>query len=185
MMNKERKLILIVGAVVLLVGALYRFAPSMGGWLPDDASIEIKRQQIAKFQNKIASEKRLQRERVALSRQLERAERLFLDGTTPALAAVHIQNIINEIANNNDLKIDSLTVQKATPLEDEGIEGIIEVPVQVRTRGTIRQLANLLSKLESGPQLLTVTELQIRRMLRGGDEMLNVYLTVAGYMKEQ
>jgi len=181
-MPKERRIILIVGALLLTLGAVYRFAPSLEGLFSDSGESAIKIETIHKYQKKIRESGRLQQQIIDLTRSLQRAERVLLEGTTTALGAVDIQNTINKIAFENELTIDTLTVKKAKDLED--IEGFVEVPVDVRVKVSIRQLFNLLQKLETAPQLLSITRMQIRRLARDGNDLLYTDLTISGYMKK-
>jgi hypothetical protein len=180
-LTKERKVILIIGGLLLLAGAIYRFSPAIGAIFGDDASMAIKLQRIAKYRKRIAATREIQDRIVSLTRALGRSEQLFLDGSTPALAAVHIQNIINEIAHENALAIDSLTVNKPKPID--GMDGYLEIPVQVRIKPTIRQLHDLLLKLETAPQLLSINAMQLRHMPRGESDVILADLTITGYMK--
>lgn len=181
-MQKKRKIILVSGALLLVLGAVYRFSPSMDELFTDGSERAIKIETIRKFQKKIREGSRLQQKIIDLTRSLERAERFLLEGSTTALGAVHIQNVINKIAYENELTIDSLTVKKAKVLDE--VDDFVEVPVEVKVKATIRQLLNLLQKLESAPQLLAITGMQIRRITRGGEDLLYADLTVSGYMKK-
>ena len=142
----------------------------------------MKLQQILKYQKRIKTEPQLQAKLNTLTRYEERSERILIDGSTPALAAAHVQNMINEIAYQNELTIDSLSVRKTKDLED--IKGFMEVPIQVRLKCSITQLYNLLYKLESAPNLLSIKEMQIRRLQQVKGDLLYVQLTICGYMNK-
>ena len=71
--------------------------------------------------------------------------------------------------------------------KESPVEGYIMVPVQVAIKLNVRQLMDLLYGIESAPQLLSVTDLNIHSSIKGdaGTGELSVGLTVAGYMKNK
>ena len=180
-LTKERKYILIAGAALLLMGAIYRLYPVLNDMLPSNSEIAVKANRVAKYQQKIAGRDALQKRVVALTQRFERAQRLLLDGATPSLAAVDIQNLINEIVNANKLEIESLQVLR---VQDSAVSEFRSVPVQVNLTLNIRQLLDLVYKIESAPQLLAITDLTIRSQSTGQQGKLQVRMTVAGYMKK-
>ena len=102
-MSKERKYLLMGGGVLLLLGVLYRFFPVIQDLKPAGSEIIFKKQQIAKYRQKIQKRKNLESRRIALNRNLGRAESGLLAGETPALAAVDIQNILSDITRKIDI----------------------------------------------------------------------------------
>lgn len=179
-LTRERKIILVIGVILLLFGAVYRFGPSFGDLLPSGEEVSVKARRLAKYRQKVAEREQLHQQVVDLTRRLERARGELLSGATPALAAVEIQNIINEIVFADQIEIVSLSTLK--PAESD-IAGYLEVPVQVNLKLTIRQLLDLLYKLESAPQLLAVSMLNVRKTAVSGPGQLQALLTVTGYMK--
>ena len=96
-LSKKSRYILLAGALLLLMGSLYRFYPYFSDLWPDDSQLDAKIKRVAKYQKMVQERDRLQQRLVEMTRHLERAERICLEGSTPALAAVEIQNIINQI----------------------------------------------------------------------------------------
>lgn len=181
-MPRERKAILICGTVLLLLGAIYRFYPLMEALFADSSEKLMKLERIEKYRQRLTHSKQDQQRIVELNRELGSGKSLLLEGSTTAIGAVHIQNVINEIAYENELTIDSQTVKKAKAVED--IEGFVEVPVALRLKASLRQMFNLLKKLESAPQLLSITEIEIRRSIQQqDDDLLAVNMTICGYME--
>lgn len=176
---KEHRTLFVAGMLALFVGAVYRFYPAVGQMFPQQDETELKLKRIVKYQQKVHARDTLQTRQVALTRRLDHAERALLDAGTPALAAVDIQNIINEIIYANNLYVGSIRVLKA---KDAQVEGYLAVPVQVILKLTVSQMRDLLYRIESADQLLAVTALSLRRLKAQEPDMLNATLTVEGYM---
>ena len=117
----------------------------------------------------------------SLSKALERAEAGILTGKTAALAAADIQNVLNEIAIGSGVEIKSIQVMKS-PQKDT--DQYIGVPVQFVVSATIRQLKDILYKIEASPKIfLTVERIGISVVGAGGPEQIRCDITVSGIMK--
>ncbi|PIE67744.1 MAG: hypothetical protein CSA23_02910 [Deltaproteobacteria bacterium] len=178
---KQHRTILVVGAILLIAGMVYRFYPALNRIAPRSNDIESKLKQVAKYRKRVKSRENLQAAQVALTRRLEQARRTLLDAGTPALAAVHIQNLINEIIYANNMNVASIRVLKA---RDAQVEGFFAVPVVVSLKLSVRQMLDLLYRIESAGQLLSVTGLSVRRQTADPEELLTAILTVEGYMRK-
>ena len=60
-LSKERKYILIVGGILLLLGLIYRYAPSLEGIFTPDDTIELKEQKLENYR-RIAKKRKPSRE---------------------------------------------------------------------------------------------------------------------------
>lgn len=180
-MPRERKYLLLAGAILLFLGVIYRFYPSVADFFAGAEDMELKARQVTRYQQTAGERQRLQTRQAALAGQLERAQQILLSAPTEALAAVDIQNAINDIAYSNGLVVESVRVQKP---KDGPVEGFIEVPVTVTIKVRIRQMIDLLHKIESAPQFLAVTDMNVRVLKSGDGDSFNAVITVAGYMKK-
>ncbi|MFZ5569115.1 MAG: type II secretion system protein GspM [Thermodesulfobacteriota bacterium] len=178
--TKERKIILAVGGLLLLLGLVYRFYPDVAGLLPDGGELDVKMKTVERYRQKVAERRRIQERNMILTRRLEQAEQALLDGATPALAAVSIQNVINEIAQANGLEILSQLVLKT---REEPEKDYLEIPVQITTRMNVAQLRTFLYRIESAPKLLAIVDMRLLRMEAAGPDVLTASMTVSGYMK--
>jgi hypothetical protein len=179
--TKERKYLLIAGSVLLLLGVLYRFSPTIQDLKPAGSENVLKKKKILKFRNKVLKKDSLQSQLMALNRNLERGEFGLLSGTTPALSAVEIQNALNGISEKIDINMETMRVLK--PVDLEKME-YLSVPVQFSFKSTIRQLKELLYQIESSPKILTVTQMRIRR-IRTDPEHIDSTITVSGFFKKE
>jgi Tfp pilus assembly protein PilO len=178
-MPRQRKYLIILGFVLLLLGALYRFYPDLSALLGGPIELDIKAGQVTRYRQVAAERQRLQSRHTALKGQLERAKQNLLTASTPSLAAVDIQNFISEIVFSNGLVLESVRVQRP---KDSPVEGFLEVPVTVTLKLRIRQLVDLLHRIESAPHWLTVTDMNLRIQQSPDQDSLNAVITVAGYM---
>ena len=106
----------------------------------------------------------------------------MLDGETPALAAVDIQNILNEITGKSELEVLTMRVLKA---ESEEEDLYTTVPVQITIRCTVRQLKEVVYQVESASKLLRISDFRVR-VVRGKKEegQVQATLTVEGFMEK-
>ncbi len=186
-MNKERKYILVIGAAVLLAAAFYRFSPETESFFQGKNEILREQEKRARYREMLQEKDRLEAKLISARRELAMLEAGLLTGETPALAAVEIQNIVNEIAAQSQVEIQSMQIlQHQTPGSDR--ESVyLSVPVQVNLTAGIRQLKEVLYKIENAPKLLKISSIRIRphRRGRGQADMVQSHFTVEGFMKEK
>jgi Tfp pilus assembly protein PilO len=116
-----------------------------------------------------------------LNRIIENAESGLLEGKTPALGAVDVQNILKEITDKNDMEVLTMRVMKPENKEED-IYMII--PVQITIRCSVRQLKEVIYQIESSSRLLRISDCRIR-VIRGRVEgQVQATLTVQGFMKK-
>lgn len=181
LIDKRRRYILIAGAVLLLFGLAFRFFPYLEGIQGGEAEIAAQKKRIAKYRQTVKGRGELDASLVSLNKSLERAEAGLLTGKTEALAAVDIQNILKEIALGSGVEIKSLQVLKS---EKKDSDQYIGVPVQFTVNTTIRQLKDILYKIEASPKFfLTVERIGISVAGAGSPGQIRVDVTVAGIMK--
>ncbi|MDM8522736.1 type II secretion system protein GspM [Desulfococcaceae bacterium HSG8] len=192
-MTKERKYILIGGAILLLIGAIYRFGPAdFDGFHPLGEEISLKERKLVKYRQMVQERNELDGKLIALNRSLERAETGLLTGETPSLAAVDIQNILNEIGSRSEVEITSMRVlaPKNHLARDKGVTEespagqYTGIPVQISIVSTIRQLKELLYGIETSSKFLRVTEMKVRARDRQVKKIYSTF-TVEGFMKKR
>lgn len=160
-LSKERKIILLVGAVLLLAGALYRFWPQVD-WLGDQQTQRaLKEQKLARLKQAVANGPEIDRHLAMLKRTLKRADRYLLTGSTTALAGVLVQRELSKIADELKVELKQVQVLESGSAEKEAYTPI---RVQVRSVSTLRQLQSLIYKIETSSKLFRVKELKIDRV---------------------
>jgi len=180
-LTRERKYILIGGAILLFFGLMYRALPLFQGIYDGGAQITAKEKQLAKYQRAIEEGGKLEKRLAALTSALKRGESGFLTGKTPSLAAVDMQNILNVITSKSGVEIKSMRVLKAAKQDDTKY---LSIPVKFSIVPTVRQMKEILYGIETSGKYLTVRKIRITVPRRKGREQLKVDMTVAGFMKE-
>ena len=180
--TKERKYILIGGGILLLLALLYRFFPTFQDLGPATNEINLKINKIAKYRQKAQNRNELETKLIALNRNLERAEFGLLSGETPALAAVDIQNLINEIAEKIEIEVQTMRVLRSVDLENMNY---LSVPVQFTFNSTLRQLKDLLYRIESSQKYLTIDSMKIRNAVSRQPDQIQATIDVSGFLKKK
>ncbi len=181
--DRRTKLLLAVGCVLLIVGVGYRFQPRIQGiWSPNE-EIVIKEKQLKKYR-KIAKSGKLLAERIkANEKVMKKLQAGLLSGTTPALAAVDIQNILNDIAVKSGIEIRKVRVLKPEEMDEAEYIGI---PVQFTLSSTVRQLKGILYGIDNASRYLSVKKITIKVPRAGRSKpqaKIQADGTVAGMMK--
>jgi Tfp pilus assembly protein PilO len=180
-MDKRKRTILIAGTVLLLFGLAYRFVPYFEGVQGGETEIAAQKKRIAKYRQTVKGRGELEASLATLNKSLEQAEAVLLTGKTEALAAVDVQNVLNEIALGSGVEIKSVQVLKS-PQKDS--DQYVSVPVQFSVNATIRQLKDILYKIEASPKFfLTVERIGISVAGAGSAGQMRADITVSGIMK--
>ncbi len=177
-MTRERKIILIGGAILLLAGAVYRFYPEMTVFFGTEGAIAAKREKVAKYREMVAERKAVTAQLEAMRGRLAALEAGLFEGETPALAAASIQNTLTRIADESGVEIATIRVMSAEKAEELPYVGI---PVQLTFHAAIGDLKGFLYGIQSDDKLLRVAEAQIRSDRRGRSEAVQANLTIKGY----
>ncbi len=178
-LTKERKILLISGAILLLGGLFYRFSADISDFGAGD-ELAVKQKAIAKYQHALQEKKILEKNLLNLEKLLKRAESVLLRRDTAALAAVDIQNNLQNIAGRTGAKIDSMRVLK--PKKNE-TENYLVIPVQCSIKASMRQIKEVLYQIESSSRLFRIQDLRLKTInRRDSDDVILATITVAGYM---
>jgi len=179
-LNKERKMILIGGAILLLFGAIYRFYPVIISAVSVSDEIFIKKNQVEKYLRIAEQRPQAVKENAYLKRRFSQMESRLLTGKTPPLAAVEIQNILNGIGEVGNVKFTTTRVMK--PKEDENTN-YIRLPVQFSMNSDITQLKDIIYQIEASSTLLVITELNASLTRSRDHQLIRSTITVEGVMK--
>jgi hypothetical protein len=181
-LTRERKIILIGGAILLLLGLIYNLAPSVQGMLSEDETLGLKEQKLMKYTAKVNEKASLTQQEKALRNRLKRIEAGLLTPKTPALAAVDIQTMVRDIAASYGAEVKTMRILNAVSEEDQAY---VAIPVEVTLSSSVRQLVEVLYGIETSNRLLHVADITARAAGgRKGDTILST-MTVEGFMKKK
>jgi hypothetical protein len=175
--DRRRRLLLSVGAVVLLLGLGYRLYPSGDGVDGGDGGLDAVGKRVAKYRQVVNGKSDLEARLAALRKSLQQAEAGLLTGETPA------QGTLNEIALAGGVEIKSMQV---LPSQEGKQESALyaSVPVQFSVTLTARQLRDILYRIETFPRFfLTVQWIRMSTVGAGEPGMIRCDMAVAGIMK--
>lgn len=179
--DKRRRTLLIAGGVLLLFGLAFRLFPYFEGIQGRETNIAAQKMRVAKYRQTVKGRGELEARLAFLNTSLERAEAGLLTGKTAALAAVDIQNVLNEIALGSGVEIKSVQVPRPQPKDTEQY---VSVPLQFTVSATIRQLKDILYKIEASPKFfLTVERIGISVAGAVSPGQIRADVTVSGIMK--
>jgi Tfp pilus assembly protein PilO len=179
-LTKERKYILFIGVVLLVLGVGYRFYPTVSSFFSASDEIDFKKKNIEKYLHAVSARKHLEKKKNQLNRELDRLEEKLLTSHTPSLAAVEIQGMINEIAQANNVKVQTMQVLDA---KDDSEIGYVAIPVKFSFNSNILQLKEIIYKIESPSKSLIIKELNVDTGSRSTPGEIRATMTVEGIMK--
>lgn len=171
---------------MLGLGLIYRFYPSIDATFNMNDQIAKKSRILEEFEEAVREKKGYEARLKVLTRNLIQAESAFFKSATADLAAVDIQNLLNDISRQSGIDIysrRSLAVVKPdnlSPLEKR----YATIPVQITITCSVRQLKEIMYRIENAPKLLEISAIQIRRTGKT-DEKIRTTLTVSGIMNSQ
>ncbi|MBU0673224.1 MAG: type II secretion system protein M [Proteobacteria bacterium] len=178
--QQRRPLILLVIASILLVMVALNFLLpiDLGGGGGELAGKEMR---IVNLEQRLARKGVLQQEFLELSRQLAGAETGLLNGRTPALAAVDLQNRLTELVTGTGAAMTSQRVLPSPRQNTTTPSPYVEIPVQIAASLTVRQLKDLLYGISASPVFMQIREAEVR-VVKQEEGILLATLTVSGVM---
>ena len=176
--RRERTVI----AAGLLVGIL------LGGWsfvvepiLESNRRVgelvPAREQMLEKRRDLIARRGVIEAELRSLTERLNAVSARFLTSATPAVAASELQKLVKEMAAQANTEVRS---ERILPPAERG--ELLEIPVEIAVSGEVRQLVDLLARLDGAPKLLTVQDFRLRVVNVSQPKELLATLTLSGYI---
>jgi Tfp pilus assembly protein PilO len=176
--RRERSLVVLaVVAAVLLGGWLYVVEPILEHNRSAGELVPARTQVLQQRRDLIARHAAITAELDVTMKRFDKLSEGFLTAATPAVAASELQKIVKDMAAQARTEVRS---ERILPPADRG--ELLEIPVEIAVSCEIRQLVDLLARLDSAPKLLPVQELKIRVVNMTQPKDLLVTLTVSGFV---
>jgi Tfp pilus assembly protein PilO len=176
--RRERLLVVLaVIAAVVLGGWLYVVEPILEHNRSAADLVPAREQVLQQRRDLIARHAAITAELDATAKRFDKLSEGFLTAGTPAVAASELQKIVKDMAAQARTEVRS---ERILPPADRG--ELLEIPVEIAVSCEIRQLVDLLARLDSAPKLLPVQELKIRVVNMTQPKDLLVTLTVSGFV---
>ncbi len=175
----QRKYVFFALAILIILALFYRFFPSFQELASPAEEVALKEKRLIKYRKMVTAGSNLDKRFASLNGVLKELETGLLTGKTPPLAAVEIQKIVQEIADKSNVQIRSVKVLKPVELDQKNY---LSVPVEFYIFPTMRQLKELLYRIEGSLKCLTVRKLTTRYYANKAGRF-RCRITIAGFMK--
>ncbi len=178
-LSPRERMIVMGGAAILAVVAVWLIviAPlrertqAAAEMVPERERLLIRRMDLLARRGQIAAELE------AANARLDRLNARFLTAAAPAVAASELQKLVKDMAAEARTDIRS---ERILPPEERG--ELLEIPVEIAVSAEIRQLVDLLARVEGAQKLLTVKDLRVRVVNVSQPKELLATLTVSGFI---
>ena len=175
---RERLIIVGGGAILaviavwlLVVTPLLELNTATADLVPEREQLLVRRMDLLARKAQIATELD------ATNRRAERLNARLLTAAAPAVAASELQKLVKDMAAEAKTEIRS---ERILPPEERG--ELLETPVEIAVSGEIRQLVDLLARVDGAEKLLTVKDLRVRVVNVSQPRELLATLTVSGFI---
>jgi type II secretory pathway component PulM len=161
----------VVAVWLLVVTPLLELNTATADLVPEREQLLVRRMDLLARRAQIAAE---------LDAANARAERLnarLLTAAAPAVAASELQKLVKDMAAEAKTEIRS---ERILPPEERG--ELLEIPIEIAVSGEIRQLVDLLARVDGTQKLLTVKDLRVRVVNVSQPRELLATLTVSGFI---
>jgi Tfp pilus assembly protein PilO len=176
--RRERTIVAAGLAVAVLIGGWsFVVEPILEAARRSAEMVPAREQVLLKRRDLIARKAAITGELEGASVRVEALSARLLTASTPAVAASELQKIVKELAALAKTEVRS---ERILPTAERG--ELVEIPVEIAVSGEIRQLVDLLARLDQAPKLLTVQDLRVRVVNVGQPRELLATLTLSGYV---
>jgi type II secretory pathway component PulM len=161
----------VVAVWLLVVAPLRERTQATADLVPERERLLIRRMDLLARRGQIAAELE------SANARLERVNARLLTAAAPAVAASELQKLVKDMAAEARTDIRS---ERILSPEERG--ELLEIPVEIAVSAEIRQLVDLLARVEGAQKLLTVKDLRVRVVNVSQPKELLATLTVSGFI---
>jgi Tfp pilus assembly protein PilO len=178
-LSRRERTIVAVGVVglVLVLGWLFVVEPLIERARLTAELVPSRSQILSRRLDLLARKDAITRELETTNADIARLSERFLTEAAPAVAASELQKLTKDMAAEASTEIRS---ERILPPVERG--ELLEIPVEIAVSGEIRQLVELLAKLDASQKLLTVQDLRVRVVNVSQPRELLATLTVSGFI---
>ncbi len=178
-LSRRERTVIVTGLAVAFAIAAWSFIaePILEANRTAAEMVPAREQVLLKRRELIARKAAIMAELEATNGQIEALSTRLLTSTTSAVAASELQKIVKEMAGQANTEVRS---ERILPTAERG--ELVEIPVEIAVSGEIRQLVDLLARLEQAPKLLIVQEIRIRVVNVSQPRDLLASLTLSGFI---
>ena len=176
--SRERALIGIAGGVVLVtLGWTLVIAPLRARNQELADLVPARELVLARRRELIARAPEVKRELAEAAQRSAAFKTRLLTAAAPPVAASELVKIVKDAAGQAGLEVRSERILTPTARGE-----LLEIPLEITVSGGIRELVNLLYKLDEAPKLLTLQDVKIRVLNVSQPKDLLTTVTVSGFI---
>jgi len=175
----QKKYVFIILSILLFLGVIYRFFPDFQELVSPEQEVLLKDSTLIKYRKIVSAGKGLDKRLASLDSSLKQLETRLLSGKTTSLAAVEIQQIFNGLAGKSNVQVTRVKVLKPEELDQKDY---LRIPVEFYILPTIRQLKEVLYRIENSQKFLRVIKINTKFFVDKAMR-LRCRITIAGFMK--
>ena len=176
--RRERRLILGAVAVAAIIGAwFFAVEPVVEQNRIAQEIIPARQEVLARRLELVGRKDAISAELSAVTGKIDTMAGRFFTATTPAVAASELQKLVKDTAGQVRTEVRSERIMAPV---DRG--EILEIPIEIMVSGEIRQIVDLLARLEADTKLLSVQDLKLRVMNVSQPKDLLVTITLSGFI---
>jgi type IV pilus assembly protein PilO len=178
-LSRRERTVIVTGLLVgiLLGGWSFVVEPILESNRRVGELVPAREQMLEKRRDLIARRGVIEAELRSLTERLNVVSARFLTSATPAVAASELQKLVKEMAAQANTEVRS---ERILPPAERG--ELLEIPVEIAVSGEVRQLVDLLARLDGAPKLLTVQDFRLRVVNVSQPKELLATLTLSGYI---
>jgi type II secretory pathway component PulM len=176
--RRERRIIVAGAILTVLAGGWFGvLKPMRDRQRGANELLPVREQLLAGRQELVGRKAAIATELETTSARLEALGTRFLPAATPAVAASELQKLVKEMAA---LAVTEVRSERILPPVERG--ELLEIPLEITFSGDIRQLVDLLSRLDQAPKLLAVQDIRVRVVNISQPKDLLATLTLSGFI---
>jgi type II secretory pathway component PulM len=178
-LSQRERTIVLAGAAVLAVVLIWLFvvSPLLDRNSAAQDLVPERQRALTRRLDLLARRGEITSELEATNARVDRLAARLLTAAAPAVAASELQKLVKDMAAEATTEIRS---ERILPPEERG--ELLEIPVEIAVSAEIRQLVDLLAKVEGSQKLLTVKDLRVRVVNVSQPKELLATLTVSGFI---
>jgi len=166
------------GGITILVIVFYLAS----AWIPSreglSATVDYKKKFLLKEKETLSQEEAFKARVAQDEERLAQNRSRLLPGDNPAIAASALQKVLQDIADQSGVEIQSKTVQPEQKLQDN----ITKISIQLSVNASVDQLVRFLAGIENYEKFLRVEELNIQSTRLQKKDEIRPQVKVVGYV---
>src|SRR5919204_101226 len=178
-LSPRERAIVVGGAAILAVVLIWLFVitPLRDRTTATAELVPERERLLTRRMDLLARRAQIAAELEAANARIGRLNARLLTAAAPAVAASELQKPVKDMAAEARTDIRS---ERILPPEERG--DLLEIPVEIAVSAEIRQLVDLLARVEGAQKLLTVKDLRVRVVNVSQPKELLATLTVSGFI---